>query len=48
LEAIVDLKVLILSSGFNLELIGSVELLRVWSSLFGRSIVRLLADLKEH
>ncbi len=48
LEAILVLEVLIVSRSLDLGLIGGLELLRVLSSPFVRSIVRLLADLKEH
>ncbi len=42
LEAIDVVEVLIVSSDFHLELIGSFGFLGVWSALFLRSIVSLL------
>lgn len=46
LEAIVAFERVIVSCSFHLGLIGSLELLGVWSTLFVRSIVSWLAELK--
>ena len=48
LEAIDVFEVLIVSCSFHLGLIGCFEHLGVWRTLFVRSIVSWLAELKEH